>query len=389
MSSSPEAAGSPAQPPAQCANCGTQLLGPHCYACGQPVKGLVRHFSSILGDFFDTLLALDSRITRTLGPLISRPGYLTAEYFAGRRVRYVSPVRLFIFLCLTTFFIVQLSSDWNISDYDSEMSRAASVEEVEQLRDKTLAELAKARADSDEVAAAREGLKLAELKVRQQADVRIAQLQGKELIGEESTEGSEGESTADTDADDFCLVGLGDGCWDPGAEPVNIDGLPTAVNDWLTVQAVKANNNLRITREEPNRFKKAFLGAIPSTLIVLLPLFALILWVLYLFQRRLYMEHLIVALHSHAFLCLALLLVTLLADVQAWLETYGLIDAVCAWAIGLLCLWMPIYLLLMQKRVYGQGWGSTLVKFLVLGVSYSVLLALGATFTVLSSLAWL
>lgn len=65
-----------------CANCGTDLLGPHCYQCGQPVKGLVRPFSNIVGDFFDTLLALDSRIWRTLWPLLVKPGFLTREYFA-------------------------------------------------------------------------------------------------------------------------------------------------------------------------------------------------------------------------------------------------------------------------------------------------------------------
>lgn len=345
------------------------------------MKGLVRHFSSILGDFFDTLLALDSRIARTLGPLVSRPGYLTAEYFAGRRVRYVSPVRLFIFLCLTTFFIVQLSSDWNISVIDSEIARATSVEEVERLRDETLADLQQARVESEEVSAATEGLKLAEVKVRQQAEQRIAQLQGKELNGE----GNPDES----DTDEFCLMGLEGDCWDPRVQPVNIAGMPAAVNEWLTVQSAKASNNMRIIREEPNRFKNAFLGAIPSTLFALLPLFALLLWVLYLFQRRMYMEHLIVALHSHAFLCLAVLLVTLLADIQEWLEDYALIDLICAWAIGLLCLWMPLYLLLMQKRVYQQGWIMTMLKFFVLGVSYSVLLAIGATFTVFASLAWL
>lgn len=86
-----------------CANCETELLGPHCHACGQPVKGMVRHFSSIIGDLFDTLLAFDSRTWKTVPSLFFRPGFLTAEYFSGRRVRYVSPVRLFIFLCITSF----------------------------------------------------------------------------------------------------------------------------------------------------------------------------------------------------------------------------------------------------------------------------------------------
>ena len=73
--------------PRRCENCGAQLLGEHCYSCGQSTRGLVRHFSSIMGDFFDTVLNIDSRVLRTVGPLFLKPGFLTLEYFAGRRVR--------------------------------------------------------------------------------------------------------------------------------------------------------------------------------------------------------------------------------------------------------------------------------------------------------------
>ena len=55
----------------------------------------------------------------------------------------------------------------------------------------------------------------------------------------------------------------------------------------------------------------------------------------------------------------------------------------------LLALWMPIYLLLMQKRVYGQGWIMTLLKYGVLGVSYMVLLSFGMVATVIASIVWL
>jgi hypothetical protein len=92
------------------------------------------------------------------------------------------------------------------------------------------------------------------------------------------------------------------------------------------------------------------------------------------------MEHLIVALHSHAFMCLSLLLV-LLAAVPA--ETFApagtWLNSVFDWVMALLLLWVPAYLLWMQKRVYAQGWPITVLKFGVLGVLYSVLLAFAVT----------
>jgi hypothetical protein len=94
------------------------------------------------------------------------------------------------------------------------------------------------------------------------------------------------------------------------------------------------------------------------------------------FKRRLYMEHLIVGLHSHAFLCLALLLVLLVRALENWLAPNGGgLATVFGWIEGLLIAWMPVYLLIMQKRVYAQGWPMTLLKYCVLGTCYSILLS--------------
>jgi hypothetical protein len=66
----------------------------------------------------------------------------------------------------------------------------------------------------------------------------------------------------------------------------------------------------------------------------------------------------------------------------------GAPHALLGWIEGLLFAWMPIYLLLMQKHVYRQGWTMTVLKYCVLGFSYVMLLSFGAVFTVLASLVW-
>src|SRR5688500_5684468 len=132
----PPLATEPVAPTRACQNCGEPLLGDHCYACGQPVKGLVRHFSSIIGDFFDSVFNIDARVFRTIGPLFARPGYLSNEYFAGHRVRYVSPVRLFFFLSIITFFVAQFAVDFRndtklqFNGKDDDIARATTVAEV-------------------------------------------------------------------------------------------------------------------------------------------------------------------------------------------------------------------------------------------------------------------
>ena len=176
----PPATAEPA-PMRNCENCGRALLGDYCYACGQPVKGLVRHFSSIIGDFADSVLNLDTRLPRTLWPLLAKPGFLTTEYFSGRRVRYVSPVRLFVFISIVTFFIAQLTVSFGdgtvkFDDDGDSFAQATTVQEVEKIRDQTLAEMAEARKNVAGTPGADIGIQMGEKAIKEKARERIEAL---------------------------------------------------------------------------------------------------------------------------------------------------------------------------------------------------------------------
>lgn len=84
----------------------------YCSACGQAAMGdnTFGHFiQQFLGDYF----TFDSKITRSLKPLLFKPGELTLEYLRGRRQRYIPPLRLFIFLSVLFFLVV----GWGGSTY--------------------------------------------------------------------------------------------------------------------------------------------------------------------------------------------------------------------------------------------------------------------------------
>ncbi|HEU4882157.1 MAG TPA: DUF3667 domain-containing protein [Longimicrobium sp.] len=91
------AAPAPAASSDACASCGAALLGDFCHACGerrvQPdeltLRAFAREVASEVGD-------LDSRTYRSLRLLITRPGFLTAEFVAGRRRAYLGPLKLFL-----------------------------------------------------------------------------------------------------------------------------------------------------------------------------------------------------------------------------------------------------------------------------------------------------
>lgn len=370
----PPAAPEPTPAGKACGNCGAPLLGDHCYACGQPAKGLVRHFSSIVGDALDSVFNLDTRVFRTLGPLFAKPGYITCEYFEGRRVRYVSPVRLFFFLAIVTFFVAQLTVDigshaikMDREDGNDAIGSALTVADVEKARDARLADLAEAKKGmaGTPAAAGIGGIEAGEKAVRDTANKRIRQLREAAAKGQPPPEPMQ----------DGFNISLGGELWDAKKKPVDT-WLPGFADRWLHQQVTRANDNVKRLKQDPGAFKNAVLSAVPTTLFVLVPLFALMLKLIYLFKRRLYMEHLIVALHSHAFLCLDLLLILLVARLEDWVAPQpGALGTLFGWIEGLLVAWMPIYLLLMQKRVYAQDWPMTLLKYCVLGTCYSVLLS--------------
>jgi hypothetical protein len=374
----------PNPPPSarRCENCGTPLLGDVCYACGQTTKGLIRRFSTILGDFADTVFNIDARVFRTLGPLLARPGYLSLQYFEGHRVRYVSPVRLFVFLSILAFLAAQWAMHFNLGEGglrvgggdDTAIDAATTPAQVIAARDQALAGLAKARKESANVPGVAAGLTAAEVEVRRQADARLRELKaGPRAVGP-------------GDDDEPSITISGGKAWDPKTNPVVIGWLPRLANDQLNAWIGRAKANSKRIKADPDLWKDAFLSVLPQVLFVLLPLFALLLKVVYLFKRRLYMEHLVVALHSHAFLCAVVLLQSLLTLFEDKVASGG----VAGFLVGVLRVglfaWMPLYLLIMQKRVYGQGWVMTFLKYLGVGFAYAILLSFGLAAAMLISL---
>lgn len=350
--SSTQPAGPTASPPiaslGQCENCGAPLYGKYCYACGQPIQGLVRHFGSVMSDIADSVLNVDERLFRTIGPLYLRPGKLTLDYFEGKRARYVTPFRLVFFLAIVAFFATQLTVR---SGYGH-------------LPEKGIAFSTGSGKPTVSV-----------VPLSKQASAPIASDDGAFAHGNISI-------------NDRVL-------WNRDSKPLKVGWLPDVVMDWVNDLIDNAQQQLHAMNsgswaEQQTARRKFTLGmysAAPTVLFVLLPLFALLLKIFYIFKRRLYMEHLIVAMHSHAFLMLSMLVLVALGVLRAWLTPQGgwpalplrLLEA-AAW------IWMFVYLWLMQKRVYRQGWFMTNVKYWSLGLCYTILAGFGFVFAVLISL---
>jgi hypothetical protein len=371
-----------------CANCGAELLGEYCYSCGQPVKGMIRPLSSMMHDIADTIFNIDSRIFRTLWPLLVRPGYLSNEYFSGRRVRFVTPFRLYFFLSIAAFFAMQIwIGDMTISGIDLDEGSRTSVttamtkEEVASRRDTTMAALDKAKgaAKSPEKI---ERIQEREDKLHDKAEARIKYL---DAVADAKAKGTTPPDPEDDDDNHIQIFGKE---WDPKKNPVHVAWLPTFANDRLNAALARMKENAEHFSNDPKRMVIGILSVLPQVLFVVMPLFALLLKIFFIFKRRLYMEHLIIALHSHAFIFFALLLITLTLALKAWAQTAAdWLTAPLGWIVFILGWWIPIYLFLMQKKVYKQGWIMTTLKYGVIGICYFIVIAFGVAVAAIVSLA--
>ena len=90
-----------------CKNCNSELVGLYCSECGQKnIESFT--FSKLVKDFFDNIFSLDSRLFQTLKFLIIRPGFLTNEYWLGKRITYLPPFRLYLLTSILFFIIPRI-----------------------------------------------------------------------------------------------------------------------------------------------------------------------------------------------------------------------------------------------------------------------------------------
>jgi hypothetical protein len=183
-------------------------------------------------------------------------------------------------------------------------------------------------------------------------------------------------------------------------EAKNIAELVSGINEGVKKQGPADNDLMFLSDEDKNIFYtkldaiienpklaiNKFFSLAPQMMFVLLPLFALLLKLLYIRSERYYTEHLIVALHSHSFILqfsvLYLALQALAAVSWPWLAQP------VEWLATATLIWIPTYLLLCQKFYYQQSWGKTLLKFWLTSSLYSVLFMSAISGLIILSILW-
>lgn len=290
-----------------CPNCDELLWGQYCANCGQRARTRMITFWELVKDAGDLLASLDSRLWRTLGLLMFRPGRLTLHYLQGKRARYVPPARMFIATSIVFFSIATLNTHFEFdpagaSDVDPEGGTEQS-----------------------------------------------------EVAGEEPREPR-------------ATIGRTNGGGINIDRHCNVDysGAP----EWLArlvppERAVEICQ--RITADRGQSFARAVLANIPAMMFLFMPLMGLVMKLAYPLSGRYYAEHLLFLVHYHSFFFLLNILL-ILVNWGAELLLPGRLPLTALTIAAYV--YLPIYLFRAMRLVYGQGFWATSFKYILLGLAY-------------------
>ncbi|MGB5510986.1 MAG: DUF3667 domain-containing protein [Woeseiaceae bacterium] len=326
-----------------CLNCGARLGGQYCGTCGQRSLSRLISIWQLLAEAFGDLFELDSRLWRTLRPLLIRPGQLTRDYLLGRRARYMPPFRMYLVLSVI-FFVVAFFDPRDDLGLLFEPEPPPTPEEeaarnlaVEQAKQEILDELGRGGVTLDDAVPA-------------------------EQLDEAGTEHS---AARDDDHKTFRL--------DATDTEAQCDIDSDSIADWpdwfkrrLTPDRLEVVCN-RVLADNGATFLDLLIDNIPVALIVLMPLMALVLKILYPLSRRYFVEHLLFIVHFHAFFFLILTLQILFSRTMGLL---GAPDGASMLVIVAAALYIPVYLYMAMRRVYAQRRIFTIIKYLALMVAY-------------------
>ena len=98
----------------RCPNCGAAGVARFCPRCGQEQGTGIPGALAYLHEIVNHYVALDGKLWRTLWLLLARPGMLVTEYIAGRRKRYIGPLKLYLTFSVIFFVLASLAPSADI-----------------------------------------------------------------------------------------------------------------------------------------------------------------------------------------------------------------------------------------------------------------------------------
>lgn len=323
-----------------CLNCNAIIHGRYCHICGQENIEPKETAWHLVSHFFQDITHFDGKFFSTLKLLITRPGFLSREYMNGRRASYLNPIRMYVFT--SAFFFLIFFSLFKVSDN--------TINTKTTVNNKSLEEIAKM--DSTTFAAFTANIN----KEEKRAAVPMNRSEFQYYLdtanyksgGIHFSFGKRYKSVAEYDS----LIKTG------------------AVNDgWLsrlfTKKELEINQKYNYNaKAQMKAFADILLHSVPQIMFISLPLFALLLKLLYIRRKNFYyVNHAIFSIHVYIFSFITMLVIFGINEINKSLHS---------WLLGtlssILTAGVFFYLYKAMRNFYQQQRGKTILKFFLLSL---------------------
>jgi len=334
-----------------CLNCGATVLGRYCQACGQENTEPKETFWHMFTHFFYDITHFDGSFFVTLKDLLFKPGFLSREYMLGRRKKYLHPVRMYVFTS-AVFFLVFFSM-FHVSENDvSVTNQRVKIDEGFNTIKEEAFKNAKTKEDSAGII---KGLQLLGYK-----DVN----ENKKPDSIVKNKGSKGGLNFNFGGDVSNYKTLRE--YDSAQNALPKNKRDAGLTKIFTRRSVGLNEKYKGDQQKiAIELINKFIHSIPYLLFVSLPLYALFLKLLYIRHRKQYYfaDHGVFLIHLYVFTFLFLLFYFGLDKLEEQTHWKGI-----GFVQAILILTGLFYTLKAIRNFYKQGWGKTILKFIIFNI---------------------
>ncbi|OHX65939.1 DUF3667 domain-containing protein [Flammeovirga pacifica] len=328
----------------ECKNCNYPIDDDkrYCPNCGQSRVDYNVSFSILIKEFAEEFINWDSRLLHTILPFLFNPSKLTKEYLKGKRIRYVQPFRIY-FISSVIFFFVMNHLIINPDDITISKNNnlTAAVDSIDLALNKSIkAEIDQNKNKQDDIDINFDA-----------SDITDSKPKFRKIIN--------AYKNKDDISSEYIRDSLG-------------------INSWFESKVIEQGKH--VFDDNGKSFVNAALSNLSIAFMLLVPLFALFLKLLYIRKKNtdnLYIQHLILSTHLHAF-SLFWFTVMLMLGYFFKGEFITQVNVV-------IFLYTIVSIYFMLKNFYGQSWLKTIIKAqIAFGFHFFIILILSISELIIS-----
>tara|TARA_R110002073_G_scaffold336208_1_gene530944 strand:+ start:83083 stop:84231 length:1149 start_codon:yes stop_codon:yes gene_type:complete len=359
-----------------CLNCNTLLNGEEnfCPECGQRNNIKQLSFRLFLDEFFGDLFTYDSRVWRTVIPLILKPGKVAYEFISGKRKVYVNPFRTYLTVSLIFFITLGFKNSIDRLNSDGTINKKSSIINFGTNNGKELTSKERDSILDLALGNTKKEIPISVDSTLKANNIDLDSLKNKQAINDSiKNEGFDGNGFFNKMKTYFTY-------YKNNKEVSTVQALDSLGHEntfWNRFYYTKAKNSYDMMKDEGGFNDKLF-SSLSIAIFLFLPIFALFLKLIYVRRKYSYMEHMVFVFYTQT---VFFLLMLLFLGISYFSENNSEL------MITIFMILFAVYLLLAMKSFYKQGWIKTIIKFFLTNFSFLIMAAFG--FSILTLVVFL